>query len=130
MLKKIDQAFGVLLLLGGCGHTAGTLLWLPAMSGMWVWSLGAALAVLLLGALNLVRAARPHDRTIALITIVGTAIWGLLALAFGKSINNLLDVRALVHFVNSVVLVFFGILTLRSTSRTERPYSELNPART
>ncbi|MBV8895569.1 MAG: hypothetical protein JO051_03580 [Acidobacteriaceae bacterium] len=130
MLKRIDQAFGVLLLFGGCGHTAGTLLWLPAMSGMWVWSLGAALAVLLLGALNLVRAARPHDRTIALIAVVGTAIWAVLALAFGKSINNLLDVRALVHFVNSAVLVFFGILTLRGTNSTEHRHRDLNLART
>lgn len=129
MLKKVDQVFGVLLILGACGHTAGTLLWLPAMSPMWIWSLAGALAVGVLGVLNLVRTARPHDRTIALITTIGTAIWAMLALAFGKSINNLLDVRALVHFVDSVVLVCFGILTLRNSSRTEHRQRDLNLAR-
>lgn len=130
MLKRADQAFGVLLLLGACGHTVGTMLWLPALSGTWVWSLGGALAVGLLGVLNLVRAARPHDRTIALITVVGTAIWALLALAFGKSINNLLDIRAVVHFVNSLVLVVFSILTLRNSSRREFRQPNLSPAQT
>jgi uncharacterized membrane protein len=113
MLKKIDRAFGALLVLGSCGHTAGTLLWLPAMSGMWIWSLGSSLAAALLGALNIVRAGRPGDRTLAVITTIGTALWALIALAFGRSIGNIFDPRALTHFVISVILVFFGVTTLR-----------------
>jgi len=112
-MKKLDQLFGVLLILGSCGHTAGTLLWLPAMSGIWIWSLGAALAGLVLGALNLVRAVRPEDKPIAVIAVVGTALWALIAFAFGKSINNIFDPRPLIHCIVSIVLVIFGIRTLR-----------------
>jgi hypothetical protein len=115
MLRTTDRVFGVLLVLGSCGHTAGTLLWIPAMSGMWIWSLGSSLAAALLGTLNIVRAGRPEDRTLAVITTLGTAVWALLALAFGISIGNLLDPRALMHFVVSVVLVSFGLVTLRTT---------------
>ena len=115
MLRTTDRVFGVLLVLGSCGHTAGTLLWIPAMSGMWIWSLGSSLAAALLGTLNIVRAGRPEDRTLAVITTLGTAVWALLALAFGISIGNLLDPRALMHFVVSVVLVSFGLVTLRPT---------------
>jgi hypothetical protein len=78
----------------------------------------AALAAALLGVLNLVRAGRPQDRTVALITTIGTACWAGLALAFGFSIHNVLErecagARPLIHFLVSVVLVVFGILTLR-----------------
>ncbi len=112
-MRKLDQIFGALLILGSCGHTAGTIMWLPAMSGIWIWSLGSALAGLLLGALNLVRAARPYDKPVALIAVIGTALWALIAFAFGKSIGNIFDPRPLIHVIVSVVLVIFGIRTLR-----------------
>lgn len=112
MLKNIDRVFGVLLVLASLGHTLGTLTLLPAWSGMWVWSLGAALAGLLLGALNIVRAGRPGDTTLAVLTTVGTLCWALTALAFGRSIGNLLDPRVMGHVVISSVLVIFGLLTL------------------
>ena len=117
MLGKIDRIFGVFLLIGAAGHIMGTLLLLPAMSEIWVWSLGAAIAAALLGVLNIVRAGRANDKTIAVITTIGTAIWALLALTFGASIHNLLDPRALFHFVVSAVLVVFGFLTIRNAAR-------------
>lgn len=112
-LKRFDQAFAVFLLIGAAGHTAGTFLLVPSMSDLWVWSLGAALAAMLLGALNLMRAARPRDTTLALVTTSGTALWALIALLFGKSIENVWDPRVVMHFVTSVVLVCFGVNTLR-----------------
>ena len=119
MLKNIDRAFGVLLVLASAGHTGGTIVWLPAWSGMWVWSLGAALAGFLLGSLNIVRAGRPADATIAAITTAGTLCWMLVALAFGKSIQHFLDPRVLAHVVTSGVLVIFGVMTLmRSVGET------------
>jgi hypothetical protein len=113
MLKKIDRTFGWLLILGACGHTVGTLLWTQFMSGIFIWSMGGALAAALLGVLNVVRAGRPDDKTLAVITAVGTGCWALLALGFGKSIGNLLDPRALSHALISVVLVIFSVITLR-----------------
>lgn len=112
MFKNVDRVFGVLLVLASLGHTGGTLKLLPAWSGMWVWSLGAALAGLLLGSLNILRANRPGDTTVALLTTVGTLCWIFTALAFGKSIGNLLDPRVVGHVGISSVLVIFGLLTL------------------
>ena len=112
MLKVIDRIFGCLLILGGVGHTIGTILWTPPMSGIFIWSLGAALAVYLLGALNLIRAGRPNDKALAAITLVGTACWAVLAFTFGKSIHNLLDPRPLSHVIISIILVIFSAMTL------------------
>ncbi|MBV8820753.1 MAG: hypothetical protein JO022_20500 [Acidobacteriaceae bacterium] len=111
-MKLVDRIFGYLLILGACGHTAGTLLWLKPMSDLFIWSLGASIAGALCGVLNVVRAGRPDDKTLAVITTVGTACWCLLALAFGLSIGNVLDPRALMHTITSFVLVIFGVRTI------------------
>lgn len=117
MLKIVDRIFGVLLLLGAVGHTIGTIMMMQPMSQAFIWSLAGALACYLLGALNLVRAGRPDDKTLAAITVAGTVCWALVAFAFGKSIGNVLDPRALMHLVVSIVLVIFGAITLRSAPR-------------
>jgi hypothetical protein len=112
MLKIVDRIFGGLLGLAACGHTIGTFLWTPPMSGIFIWSLGSSLAAGLLAALNLVRAGRPNDKTLALITMIGTACWALVALGFGISIGNVRDPRPLGHVIISVALVIFSGLTL------------------
>jgi hypothetical protein len=118
VLKIIDRIFGALLLLGAVGHTVGTIMMTPPMSQIFISSLGASLACFLLGALNLVRAGRPDDKTLATITMAGTVCWALVAFAFGKSIGNVLDPRALMHMTVSVVLVIFCAITLRSVPRS------------
>lgn len=110
-VARIDRAFGWLLILASVGHTTGTVLWTQPMSQLFIWSLGASLAGLLLGALNIVRAGRPEDRTLAAITAVGTTGWALLALAFGISIGNVLDPRAMTHFIVACALVVFSVRT-------------------
>lgn len=112
MIKRIDRIFGWLLVVGAAGHTVGTIMWTQPMSGIFIWSLGSALAAGLLGALNIVRAGRPEDKTLAAITLVGTGCWVLLALGFGVSIDNLLDPRAMFHAIVSIVLTIFAGLTL------------------
>src|SRR6516225_499312 len=116
MLRTIDRIFAVLLALAACGHTAGTLLWTQPMSGIFIWSLGSSLAAGLLAALNLVRAGRPNDKTLALITMLGTACWALGALGFGISVGNVLDPRPLGHVIISIALVIFSELTLFRSS--------------
>lgn len=116
MLRIVDRIFGVLLALGACGHTVGTILWTQPMSGIFIWSLGSSLAAALLATLNIVRAGRPDDKTFAVITLVGTACWALLALGFGMSIHNVLDPRPLGHVVISIILVFFSGITLWRSS--------------
>jgi hypothetical protein len=89
----------------------GTFLWTQPMSGIFIWSLGSSLAAALLATLNIVRAGRPDDKTLALITVVGTACWALVAFGFGRSIGNVLDPRPLAHVIISIVLVIFSGVT-------------------
>lgn len=108
-MKIADRVFGYLLILGAVGHTIGTIVWLQPMSQLFIWSLGAALAAFVLGALNILRAGRPDDRPLAAITVVGTFAWMLVALAFGISIHHVLDPRPLSHIIISLFLVLFGM---------------------
>jgi len=112
MLKVVDRSFGWLLLLASFGHTVGTILWTQPMSGIFIWSLGSSIAAALLATLNILRAGRPDDKTLAIITGVGTACWALVAFAFGKSIGHVLDPRPVGHVVISLVLIFFSALTI------------------
>jgi hypothetical protein len=126
MLKIIDRVFGWLLILASAGHTVGTFIWLQPMSGIFIWSLGSSLAAALLGALNIVRAGRPNDKTLAMITGVGTACWMFVALCFGKSIGNLGDPRVLSHALISGILVIFSALTYWRCSRDSNPMPSHN----
>jgi len=94
------------------------------MSRLFVWSLGSSLAGKLLGVLNIVRAGRPDDKTLAIITTAATTCWPVLALAFGKSIGNLLDPRVVDHAGISAALVIFGLLTLRRSMRETVPRAQ------
>lgn len=59
-------------------------------------------------------------RTLAAIAAIGTAGWVLLALAFGKSIDNMLDPRVVTNAVIAIVLVVFASRTfLHSGGRAE-----------
>jgi hypothetical protein len=113
-LKNVDRIFGGLLILAGLGHTAGTILWTEFLSGIFVWSMGSALAAILLGVLNIVRAGRPQDKTLAAITVIGTFAWIFVTFGFSLSIHNLADPRPLGHEIISAVLLIFGIASLRS----------------
>lgn len=119
-MKTVDRIFGILLILATCGHIVGTVLWTEPMSGIFVWSLGAALGGLVLGALNVVRAGRTDDRTLAAITTLGTGGWFLLALTFGLSIHHVLDPRPLAHMSIAAVLILCGIRTLARSTTASR----------
>jgi hypothetical protein len=73
--------------------------------------------------LNLLRASRQDDRALAWIASAGTAFWGLIAVAFGISIGNVLDPRPLMHAVDSLLLVGFSVSTLLRTGKHETSYS-------
>ena len=122
MLRLIDRTFGVLLALAAGGHTVGTILWTQPMSGIFIWSLGSSLAAGILAALNIVRAGRPYDKTLAVITAFGTTCWALVAFSFGVSIHNVLDPRALGHVIISIVLVIFSAITFWRKPAGEAPH--------
>jgi hypothetical protein len=121
IMKMADRIFGTMLILASCGHAAGTILAYPAMSPIFVWSLGSSLAGVLLGILNLLRAGRPWDRPLAAITVLGSFAWIFVAIGFGVSINKVLDSRVMGHAVIAAALVIFGVKTLWRCVRDDSP---------
>lgn len=112
LLRRADRSFGVLLVLGAIGHTTGTLLWMPPMSPVFIWSLGSSIAAATLGVLNIVRAGRRDDRALAAITTVGTTAWLGVVVCFAISLRRVLDPRVLLHGVSSAALVMFSVRML------------------
>jgi membrane protein DedA with SNARE-associated domain len=69
------------------------------------------LAAALVAVLNLVRAGRPEDRTLAWITFCGSLCWVAVAIAFGASIGNVIDPRAVWHALSAFVLAGLSFRT-------------------
>jgi hypothetical protein len=109
--RKVDQFFGGLLLIGAILHGFGSIANYPARSQILVWALAGSLAAGLLAVLNLVRARRPADRTLAWITFFGSLCWVAVAIGFGVAIGNVYDPRPLWHAITALVLAAFCLRT-------------------
>jgi hypothetical protein len=101
-LKILDRILSCLLILGGIGHTIGSLHFYKSDQMTLLWSLCASLFVFLFGAVSFIRAGRPQDRALAWVCLVAGICWIAASLRFGLLIGNLLDFRPLI----------FGVLTL------------------
>ncbi len=64
-MRITDKIFGWLLLLSSLLHGWGSWMHYHAQPEMLLWAEGAGLAGMLVAALNLMRANRPQDRTLA-----------------------------------------------------------------
>jgi hypothetical protein len=111
MWKIVDLTLGGLLLLGGVLHAYGSLRTYAFLTPELVWSLSGSLAAILLAVLNMVRANRPRDRTLAWITLLGSLCWVAVALAFGAAINNGWDPRVLYHALVATALTAMSLRT-------------------
>jgi hypothetical protein len=111
-MRTTDRVFGWLLVVGASLHAFGSVTGYGSQPELLVWSLSGTLAALLLAVLNLMRAERPADRSLALVCVFGSIAWVVVALAFGAAIGNVLDPRALIHAVNAAVLAVFSVRTL------------------
>ena len=76
-----------------------------------VWALSSALAASLIAVLNLVRAGRPNDLTLAWIAFCGSACWLAVSIAFGMAIGHVADPRARLQAAIAVVLAAFSLRT-------------------
>jgi hypothetical protein len=101
-LKILDRILSCLLILGGIGHTIGSLHFYKSGQMTLLWSLCASLFVFLFAAVSLIRAGRPQDTALAWVCLVAGLCWIAASLRFGVLIGNLLDFRPLI----------FGVLTL------------------
>ncbi len=103
-MKVFDRVFCCLLILGGVGHSLGSIKAYSAHPDELLWSLCASLFIFLLGTVNLVRAGRHGDRTLGWITLVFNLCWLVASVQFGRVIGNLTDPRVILFVVITLVL--------------------------
>jgi hypothetical protein len=111
-LKLVDRVFCFLLILGGVGHTAGTLIGDKDKPELMLWSLCASLFVFLLGTVNLVRAGRHGDATLGWITLVFNLCHIASVVAFGRLIQNMADPRVIGFIVICLVLCGMSVRSI------------------
>lgn len=105
-----------LLAFGALGHLYGTFDGYPFGSEVFVWSLSATAFTFAVVTFNML--ARSGDSVLLVAGLVSACTWGVLAIAFGAAIGNVLDPRAIAHAVPSFVLVALdAALLVRSSSR-------------
>jgi len=118
-LKTLDRFFGVLLLVGSVLHAYGSISFYRLGSAELVWALSGSLAGGLTSVVNLVRAGRPEDTTVAWISLVAAICWAIVAAGFGAAIGNLIDPRVLWHLVCALALATFSVLTVIGRAQTQ-----------
>jgi len=111
-MNFLDRALSVLLILGGFGHTLGSIKTYRADPMSLLWALCASLFVFLLAATNLVRAGRPGDSALGWICLVFGACWIIASLRFGALEGNLFDARAMIFAVITLGLCAMSVRTL------------------
>jgi hypothetical protein len=111
-LKILDRILSCLLILGGIGHTLGSLHFYKNDQMTLLWSLCASLFVFLFAAVSLIRAGRPKDSALAWVCLGAGLCWIAASLRFGVLIGNLLDFRPLVFGLLTLGLCAFCVRTL------------------
>jgi hypothetical protein len=111
-MKILDRVLGCILMLCGVGHTFGSLQFYKHEQLTLLWSLSFSLFIFLLAALNLVRAGRPADTTLAWICFVAGLCLIASALRFGVLIGNLFDFRVVLFVLVTLGLCAMSVWTI------------------
>jgi hypothetical protein len=108
-MKALDRAFGCLMILGGMGHGMGSYRAYSNEPMALLWALSASFAVFLLAAINLLRAGRTGDCTLAWISLAGCVGQIGFALWFGLLIGNVFDFRPMGNLIITLALAMFSL---------------------
>lgn len=127
MMKLVDRALAVLLILGAGGHALGSIAAYQGQPMTLLWALSASQFIVLVGAVNLMRSARPGDRALAWIAVVSALVQLISAVAFGQLIGAPADPRVIGFFILCAGLIGFGLKDIFSNSPVERPAEETGP---
>jgi hypothetical protein len=108
-MKIVDRVFGWLLVVSGILHGFGS--WNAFRNDQMslLWALSGSFAVILLAAINLLRAERTSDRGLASLSFAGCLVWICFVIWFGRLIGNVFDFRPLAHLVVTMVLAIFSM---------------------
>jgi hypothetical protein len=117
-LKILDRILSCLLILGGIGHTLGSIHFYQSDQVTLLWSLCASLFVFLFVAVSLIRAGRPGDTALAWLCLVAGLCWIATSLRFGVLIGNLFDFRPMVFSIITLGLCALCVRTLITNRST------------
>jgi len=113
-MKVFDRILSCLLMLGGIGHTLGSLKAYKDDPMTLLWALCATLFVFLFSSINLLRASHPGDTALAWICIVFGIFWIAASLRFGQLVGNIFDFRAMIFVVLTLGLCAMSVRTMRT----------------
>ncbi|HUN83878.1 MAG TPA: hypothetical protein VMU48_05830 [Terracidiphilus sp.] len=108
-MKRADIILGGILILSAIGHAFGSYAAYKSQPMVLLWALCASLAMLLLGAVNLLRVWRPGDKSLALICLFGNLAWLAPVIAFDRLIGNPFDVRPILQGIAVIGLAVFSV---------------------
>lgn len=108
----LTSLLGALLVLGAALHAVGTWRQYGHETTEFVWSLGAALAAVVIGCVNLLLIHRATDASLALLATASALGWAAVARAYGRAIKNPYDLRVLWHLGCGAGLAFLSAITL------------------
>jgi hypothetical protein len=112
LVQVFDRILSCLLILGGIGHTLGSLRAYKSDPMMLLWSLSASLFVFFFSGINLVRAGRPDDSALAWLCLAAGIGWTVASLRFGALIGNIFDFRPLIFVILTLGLCAMCVRTL------------------
>jgi hypothetical protein len=107
----VDRIFGWLMVLGSLGHSMGSIRAYGDRPELLLWAESGTLAGLLVAAMNLLRAGRPQDRTLAWVSFFASVAWFVLAFDFGRVVGNYFDIHAVIFMIITLVLAMMSLRT-------------------
>lgn len=110
-MPLLDKALAVLLVLGALGHTMGSIQFYKNQPHALFWALNASILIVVVAAINWLRANRPNDSGLAWVSAAATFAYAGLSFGFGFLIGNPFDWRALSFGIVSLILAGSSLLT-------------------
>ena len=107
----LDKALAALLVLGTLGHTIGSFQFYQGQPHALFWALCTSVLIVVVAAMNRLRADRPLDTGLAWVTAVTTLAYAGVSVGFGFLIGNPMDWRALAFGAVSLALCFLSLRT-------------------
>jgi hypothetical protein len=107
----LDKALAALLVLGAIGHTMGSIQFYSDQPHARFWAVCTSVLIVVVAAMNWLRADRPLDSGLAWVTAAATLSYAAISFGFGFLVGNPMDWRALSFGAVSLALFLLSVRT-------------------
>jgi hypothetical protein len=104
-MRMVDRIFGWLMVATALLHSYSAWSAYHSQHELLLWSLAAGLAQLYLAGMNLIRAERRHDLSLARLCVAGNLTWLVVVICYAGLIGHFFDPRVLIPFVVTTALL-------------------------